>query len=157
MSVRSRRRPDLSPWAWIVAAYARPGVAEACLALQDDHRQNVSLVLWAAWAGDDDASRLARACVLARAWDAAVLLPIRSARRNLKGAFEGVDNASREALYGQAKALELQAERLLIEALEAQGKPDKAVSAEAAMIAACQAWGNPPPAHVLASLAALMR
>ncbi len=36
-------------WTWACAAYAAPGVAEACLSLQDYHEQNVPLLLWAAW------------------------------------------------------------------------------------------------------------
>jgi uncharacterized protein (TIGR02444 family) len=40
-------------WEWALDAYARPGVAEACLELQDVHGQNVPLLLWAAWAAAD--------------------------------------------------------------------------------------------------------
>ena len=29
-------------WEWALGAYARPDVSDACLALQDDHGQNVS-------------------------------------------------------------------------------------------------------------------
>src|SRR5690606_10945881 len=36
-------------WTWACAAYAAPGVSEACLSLQDYHEQNVPLLLWAAW------------------------------------------------------------------------------------------------------------
>ena len=36
-------------WTWAVAAYEAPGVAEACLSLQDHNEQNVPLLLWAAW------------------------------------------------------------------------------------------------------------
>ena len=36
-------------WDWAIAAYGAPGVAEACLALQDSNEQNVPLLLWSAW------------------------------------------------------------------------------------------------------------
>ena len=36
-------------WDWAVAAYGRPGVAPACLDLQDRFEQNVPLLLAAAW------------------------------------------------------------------------------------------------------------
>ena len=37
-------------WTWACAAYAAPGVAEACLSLQDDYGQCVSFLLWRLWA-----------------------------------------------------------------------------------------------------------
>ena len=37
-------------WDWALEAYAQPGVPEACLALQDAHGQNTSLLLWAVYA-----------------------------------------------------------------------------------------------------------
>src|SRR5690606_19138568 len=46
----SRRRPDragrmrLALWEWAVAAYARPGVSDVCLQLQDGDGQNVPLL-----------------------------------------------------------------------------------------------------------------
>jgi hypothetical protein len=44
-------------WDWALAAYGRPGVPEAALALQDRHGQNTSFLLWAVWAETDDAER----------------------------------------------------------------------------------------------------
>ena len=40
----------MSLWDWSLEAYGQPGVPEACLALQDGHGQNTSLLLWAVWA-----------------------------------------------------------------------------------------------------------
>ena len=48
-------------WDWTLAAYAQPGVADACLRLQDQHGQNTSLLLWAVWAEAADADQLGRA------------------------------------------------------------------------------------------------
>ena len=36
-------------WTWTLTAYKAPGVAEACLSLQDHPVLNVRLLLWGAW------------------------------------------------------------------------------------------------------------
>ena len=66
---------------WAQAAYAAPGVADLCLALQDEHGQSVCLLLWAAWAGATDrpVDQLGAAS-LARTWEANVVGPLRAAR-----------------------------------------------------------------------------
>ena len=82
-------------WDWALEAYARPGVPEACLSLQDDHGQNTPLLLWAVWAEASDADLLTRAADVARRWDALAVSPIRAVRRALKPASEGVDDGAR--------------------------------------------------------------
>ena len=130
-------------------AYARPGVAPACLMLQDRHAQNVPLLLWAVWARAGDAASIERATALARTWEEGVVAPLRAARRSLKAPAPPVDDVVREALREAVKAAELRAERVLLETLE--GLPgDSAASASAleALRAVSAAWGPPPaPAH----------
>jgi uncharacterized protein (TIGR02444 family) len=128
-------------WDWAVAVYARPGVAEACLELQDTYRQNVPLLLWAAWRGGD----VAAAAALARQWDGEVIAPLRGVRRRLKG------RSGAESLREQVKAVELEAERTLMAALEALAGP---VPDERALAAAAAAWGVAPPSEALARLRA---
>ncbi|HRD47526.1 MAG TPA: TIGR02444 family protein, partial [Caulobacter sp.] len=70
-------------WDWALAVYARPGVPEATLALQDEHGFNTALLLWAAWAGPD-AEALANGVQTAVVWDETVLWPLRNVRRALK-------------------------------------------------------------------------
>ena len=36
-------------WEFALARYARPGVAQCCVALQDEHGANVMLLLYCAW------------------------------------------------------------------------------------------------------------
>ena len=114
-------------WDWSLEAYAAPGVAEACLHLQDAQGQNVPLLLWAAWAAatgrrpDDDA--IEAACDAARAWSDAAVAPLRAIRRTLKAPIPDLDKAARESLREQIKALELQAERHLLAALEDLAPP----------------------------------
>lgn len=143
-------------WDWALEAYARPGVAEACLRLQDEHGQNIPFLLWAAWGRTGDPDLLARAADIARRWDALAVAPIRAVRRSLKPAFAGVDDEAREGLRREVTAAELSAERVLLETLEALGAGPVDVEAPQALQAACAAWGNPPPVKALAALAAAL-
>ncbi|MFI4950743.1 MAG: TIGR02444 family protein [Caulobacterales bacterium] len=140
-------------WDWTLEAYARPGVPDACLALQDRHRQNTSLLLWAVWAEAADPALLARAADVARRWDALALSPIREVRRALKPPFGGIGDAPREGLREDVKAVELRAERVLMEALEAMTERGGGEPALAALEGAAAAWGKPAPADALAALA----
>ena len=99
-------------------AWSRPGARESLLALQDNHGLNVPLILWALWL---DAERrdgdVTAAVDLARLWSPAVD-PLRAARRALKTEAAPIEDAGRLALRRRVQALELEAERLLINALE---------------------------------------
>jgi uncharacterized protein (TIGR02444 family) len=143
-------------WDWTLEAYAQAGVPEACLALQDEYGQNTSLLLWAVWAEAADPALLARAADVARRWEALALSPLRSVRRALKPAFDGVADADREGLRDDVKAAELRAERVLMEALEAMSGAQGGAHALAALEAASKAWGRPAPADALAVLAAAL-
>ena len=90
----------LAIWAWVLAAYDQPGVPEATLALQDNHGQNTSYLLWAVYARATDRSLLGRAAATARAWDQTALIPIRQARRALKTPLPPINDGAREAFDG---------------------------------------------------------
>jgi uncharacterized protein (TIGR02444 family) len=97
-------------WEFSLALYARPGVPEACLALQDRHGLDVNLVLACLWAaasgrGRLDGARIAALRDASQAWQETVVAPLRGIRRRLKG---WPESAFRE----QVKALELEAERI---------------------------------------------
>jgi uncharacterized protein (TIGR02444 family) len=142
-------------WDWVLAAYARPGVPETCLKLQDEFGQNTSVLLWAAWAKPTDPALLGRATTMARSWDETILQPLRAVRRALKAPAPPVADAAREGLREQVKAAELRAERVLVETLESlsNGQPGGG-SAQAGVTAAAVAWGRPAPADALAALVA---
>ena len=143
-------------WDWAVAAYGRPGVERACLALQDSHGQNVSYLLWAAWARTTDPALLARAAGIARHWEDMTLEPLRAARRALKTEFPAVPDAAREGLRADVKAAELRAERLLLESLEALTPAQGGAPAPQALRAASAAWGKAAPDKALAALASAL-
>ena len=143
-------------WEWVLEAYARPGVPEACLRLQDDHGQNTSYLLWAVHAEVKDADLLARAAAAARRWDLTALVPLREVRRGLKPPSPPVDDAARLALREDVKRLELAAERLLLETLDGMSQGQGGAHALEALEAASKAWDKPAPAGALAELAAAL-
>ena len=110
-------------WDWALAAYAVEGVSDACLSLQDQDEQNVCLLLWAGWNAATgrrpDEEAIEAACDTARAWETTTLAPLRAVRRTLKLPVPDMDDAAREAVRGRIKAVELEAERRLLLALEA--------------------------------------
>jgi uncharacterized protein (TIGR02444 family) len=143
-------------WDWTLAAYDRPGVAQACLALQDDHGLNTSLLLWAAWADPDDAA-LAAAVQAGKAWDETVLWPLRRVRRDLKAAMAGIADAPRLDLREDVKAAELRAERVLMESFETlAGRAAKPFDLTVALGRAAQAWRGETPKSAIADLAAAL-
>ncbi len=86
---KSRRRSEANPfWRFSLRLYRRPGVAPACLALQDRLGVDVNLLLFCLWAGADGrkltAKTIALAVDLSRLWSDNVVRPLRHARRFLK-------------------------------------------------------------------------
>ncbi|MGH6956348.1 MAG: TIGR02444 family protein, partial [Caulobacteraceae bacterium] len=110
-----------SLWDHAAATYARPGVEAALLELQDAHGQSAPLLLWALWlaAAGRSPSRetLAEAAALARRWEDEATGPLRALRRRLKDAARDAMAVSRAALREKVEALELEAERALLERL----------------------------------------
>jgi uncharacterized protein (TIGR02444 family) len=117
----------MSLWDWSLKAWAADGVADACLELQDAAGQNIPLLLWAAWAAatarTPDADAVEAACDTARAWQETAIAPLRAIRRALKTRAPDLDDAAREAVRAGVKAVELEAERHLLTALEALAPP----------------------------------
>ena len=141
-------------WEWVLQAYARPGVPDACLKLQDEYGQNTNLLLWAVWAEVRDPALLARAAEVTRAWETVAVRPLREVRRALKAPMPPVDDAVREGLREDVKAAELRAERALLETLaDLSGDTQGGAHALEALKAASAAWRSPAPDAELAALA----
>jgi uncharacterized protein (TIGR02444 family) len=99
-------------WAFSLALYARPGVAAACLRLQDERGLDVNLLLLCCWLARSGRGRLseddlAAAEADATPWRRDVIEPLRAVRR----AFKGLSDAASPSLYAELKQLELRAER----------------------------------------------
>jgi uncharacterized protein (TIGR02444 family) len=107
---------EKSLWEFSVALYARPGVEEACLTLQDRHGLDVNLVMLALWlaASGRGEGFPAAAVGIAAAWHVTVVGVLRGLRQRLKTAVPPA-----EGLRAEVKAAELAAERVLQERLGA--------------------------------------
>lgn len=106
--------PAAEFWRFSLAIYARPGVAPACLVLQDQHGRDVNLALYCCWLGASGRGRLERDSLAAAdravaSWRRQVVENFRAARRAIKTAAA----PDAQSLYAKAKAVELEAERLL--------------------------------------------
>jgi uncharacterized protein (TIGR02444 family) len=104
--------PGEALWRFSLALYARPGVAEALIALQDRAGCDVNLILFALWRGLAHGHRLSQGELSAAEAAVApvrheVIEPLRRLRRGLKA-----DNdPDIQALRRRVGALELAAER----------------------------------------------
>jgi uncharacterized protein (TIGR02444 family) len=150
----------MSFWDWAVRAYARPEAAALCLELQDGHDQSVPYLMWAAWAALEgrmlDDAAVARGAALAQAWEEAAVGPLRQVRRAIKAPVEGLDEAAREAFRAKVKAVELAAERTLMEALGRQAPEPGPRDSDpgAALVRAGRAWRSQAPEKLLLDLMA---
>jgi len=112
-------------WRFSLAIYARPGVAPACLVLQDRHGRDVNLMLFCCWLGAGGRGRLDRAALdgadrAVAGWRQEVVEPFRAARRAIKAAAL----PESDGIYAKAKAVELEAERLLQRRLAERAPPE---------------------------------
>ncbi|MBK1969604.1 TIGR02444 family protein [Brevundimonas sp. 3P9-tot-E] len=146
-------------WTWACAAYAAPGVADACLSLQDYHEQNVPLLLWAAWTAATgrrpDEETIEAACDTARAWQTTTIAPLRAVRRTLKTPVPDLETDDRLAVREQVKAVELAAERCLLEALEVLAPPASTAQRPTldALADTARLWDRVIPRPALSTLA----
>lgn len=109
--------PDNPFWDFSVAVYGQPGVAEACLHLQDTAGVDVNVLLYCCWLARRRPEALTEAEISAIAartevWRNEVVRPLRSVRRWLKGGRTGLPAESVESLRSAVKKIELQSERL---------------------------------------------
>lgn len=109
--------PDHPFWDYSLLLYARPGVADACLRLQDEFGLDVNLVLFCLWSGAEGPGRLApselRECVArGEAWQAEIVERLRYVRRTLKTDPLGADPELVRAFRPGVQSLELEAEHL---------------------------------------------
>jgi len=114
--MNSRVWPPGAFWDWSLRTYAEPGVAEACLALQNRHGLDVNLLLFVVWAGAEghtlSETAVGDAIDRVRRWHAEIVRPLRSLRRRLKNDPHGADPALAAALRTQISAAELDAEHV---------------------------------------------
>ncbi len=121
-------------WDFSLRLYSSPAVQRACLELQDGSGVDVNVMLYALWqasmgrslSNGDGLTILAAV----EPWREEVVVPLRTARRNLKGAFTAFDASAAESLRAIVKKAELEAERQQQQALynlrlPAEGAPQR--------------------------------
>jgi uncharacterized protein (TIGR02444 family) len=147
----------LNLWDFALAAWTRPGVEAACLALQDGYGQCVPLLLWRAWAAAEGrpVESPAPAIALARAWDNQIIAPMRGVRRALKADVYGAEG---QAVSEKARATELAAERALLEGLEALTPvaSGEAEDLSEALLAVAHLWSGTWPSAAVRGLASAL-
>ncbi|RZJ24540.1 MAG: TIGR02444 family protein [Brevundimonas sp.] len=142
-------------WDWSLRVWTVEAVRTTGLDLQDAQGQNLPLLLWAAWCAGTgrapDADDIEAACDTARVWQETTVAPLRAVRRALKSRMPDFEDADREAIRDQVKAIELEAERRLLAALEAlapapSGAPKPVF---AALVAVAREWSPITPRRSL--------
>lgn len=153
-------RADDSPfWRFSLKFYALPGVAPACLVLQDKGGADVNLLLFLLFLAEtcrqvtrDDVARLDTQI---RAWREGTVVPLRALRRRLKDGVEPIPLAASEGFRNHIKRVELEAERIeqrTLESMAGTWKPSLAPSRKAAVeasLAAYEAHLGPLPQEAL--------
>lgn len=142
-------------WDFSLKIYSSPEVQKACVELQDGSGVDVNVLLYMLWhaaQGRRLADADARAVLDAiEGWRVDVVVPLRTARRNLKTPGAALDPQGAEALRAIVKKAELESERLQQSALFAFKLPSGAQSgsspvrsaAEANVAAYSKALGRP--------------
>jgi uncharacterized protein (TIGR02444 family) len=112
-------RPELEAesWAFALDIYARPGVADACLKLQNEAGVDVMMFLVIAFAAvrhrtlltPSEIRQLDEDC---RPWREQIVRPLRAIRSGLKTGPLPAPNSETEEFRSKVKAIELASERL---------------------------------------------
>ena len=118
-------------WTFSLDVYTRPGIADACLSLQDQHGCDVNVVLFCCWAASTGAGRLDDEIMVAAVasveeWQAEVIKPVRSVRRRLEAELTHVDHETAAKLRVEIAAAELHAESVEQDILEKLIAPEQA-------------------------------
>ncbi|MCB1649542.1 MAG: TIGR02444 family protein [Pseudomonadales bacterium] len=159
-------------WDYSCRVYALPGVSTLCLRLQNEHGQDVNMLLFAAWfagtRGELSDALLQQALAFSQSWAGAVVRPLRGARGWLKETLEDLSPVSTlerdgmQELRTQIKALELRTEQYqqtrlealvsdVVQALTAR-QQQHAMSVNLQRVAACYTQPSPALQEALSAL-----
>jgi uncharacterized protein (TIGR02444 family) len=113
----SRAELEADSWAFALDIYARPGVADACLKLQNEAGVDVMIFLMATYAAvrhhilltPAEIGKLDGAC---RPWREQIVWPLRAIRSGLKSGPQPAPSNETELFRAKVKSVELAAERL---------------------------------------------
>lgn len=135
-------------WRFSLAFYSTPGVAPACIELQDQAGVDVNVLLFLLWQATErrtfDAAAVAEIEGLIGPWRDTAVVPLRAVRRALRNPPPVMAKDVAESLRDRVKAVELEAERLQQEAMTEIGRSRRygsdAASAEEAARASIAAY-----------------
>ena len=128
-------------WQFSIKFYAVPGVAEACIELQDHGQVDVNILFYLLWNATQgrafNAADITEIEHPIGPWREMAVIPIRDIRRALKAPPPVMAPEAAEGLRTRIKAVELEAERLQQEALYGLAKSSR--------------LGRPPPSKAEAA------
>lgn len=170
--------PDHPFWDFSLQVHQRPGVSDACLALQRAYGLDVNILFFLCWTAVCEGRPLDRKAIetaldAVAGWQDEIVRPIWKARWRLKGGFGAFPFDRTESLRKALLATELEAEHmeqlLLADAVPVQTRPEPddgaRLSAAAANLAsglaACLPYGatpqgNRPPDDLVTPLRVLL-
>jgi uncharacterized protein (TIGR02444 family) len=104
-------------WRFALAIYGQPGVADACLMLQDRLGLDVNILLFATYATTECSVTVTAQDIQAmdaavQAWRTQAVMPLRALRRRLKQGFGPPESEYAEMLRSKVKQTELLAEQI---------------------------------------------
>ena len=165
---RSRSELEGESWTFALDIYARPGIAEACLSLQNEAGVDVMMLLVIAFAAarlrilltSAEVGELDQAC---RPWREHIVRPLRAIRSGLKSGPLTAPGNETEQFRSNIKTIELAAERLqnqlLVERLpQRPPRPDTVTAEEVRTLLGCvvslfvENRGNKPDADLFPSI-----
>lgn len=147
-------------WRFSLGLYRLPGMADACIRLQDGCGVDVNLLLYLLWLATTKRT-VTRAEIEAiegqiAPWRDQAVIPLRGVRRAIKEPPAAIDPKLADLLRTKVKALELESERLQQEALYALAQatlagdpassPEVAARANIAVYQSVLAWPFPEDA-----------
>lgn len=158
----TRHRSESPFWRFSLRFYARPRIAEACLALQDNSGADVNILLFVLYLADHrkqlSAGEIARLDSAVAQWREAVVRPLRALRRGLKPGIEFIPGPVSETFRAQIKRLELESEQIEQHRLEefassvGTSAASRTEAAERNFGLYCAKLSNPPQEAVQAIL-----
>lgn len=104
-------------WEFSLQLYQQPGVAEHCLALQDEYGADVNILLFCCWLGSIGAGPLSMEQLQllleqVKPWQKQAIVPLRMLRRQLKKGVSAVAKDRSEAIRQAIQRVEIDAERV---------------------------------------------
>jgi uncharacterized protein (TIGR02444 family) len=104
-------------WSFSLKLYARPGISECLIDLQDRFGLNANVMLFCCWCGVSgrppvDEPLLREAIAQTDVWQSAVVQRLRSLRREMKNGIDGVPLRDSNPVREEIKRLEIECERI---------------------------------------------